>query len=104
MRRGACPMRRGGRFFTLFQAKRGSSASAMARWTPNTTWRSSNTTWRGIFALHMGRASLLFKGTTNNASGFPNPKIEQSSLPEDCSVLSILCKHVIVAIEYLRLL
>ena len=49
MRRGSRPTRRGGRIFDLFRAKRGCLASAMARWKPNATWRSSNTTWWAAF-------------------------------------------------------
>ena len=48
-RRGAPPTRRDGRFFALFQAKRGCPVAAMSRWKPNTTWLTSNTTWRASF-------------------------------------------------------
>ena len=47
-------MRRGGRFFALFQAKREFPAAAMARWKPNATWLTPNATWRVSFLPFSG--------------------------------------------------
>lgn len=54
-RRVGRPIRRGGRFFDLFRAKRGFPATAMSRWSPNTTWILSNTTWRALFCPFPGK-------------------------------------------------
>ena len=60
MRRGYLPTRRGGRLFALFQAKRGCHVVAMSRWKPNTTWHSTNATWRALFR-HFSSQKRVFR-------------------------------------------
>lgn len=50
------PIRRGSRFFALFDSKYSLPSRATSHWTPNATWLPSNTTWRPFLHQKTTRA------------------------------------------------